>query len=104
MTRTPDEVYEEIRTTPIPTASPRTTLAEKLAYAESHVAHYQRIGELWDELGDAILRDHDAPRWGFSAALAASGYAFERKVRSEEVATSYREMLESAKVRARVTH
>jgi hypothetical protein len=99
MTRTPDEIYDEIRATPL-LASPPSTLAERLEYAEAHVAHYRRIQERWDELSDAILRDGDAPRWGFSAVRAASGYAFERKARSEEIATLYRQRLESEKDRA----
>jgi len=102
MTRTPDEIYDEIRATPLPASTP-STFAERLAYAEAHVAHYQRIQELWDELGDVILGGAGAPRWGFSAVLAASGYAYERKVRSEEVAARYREMLESEQVRAGTT-
>lgn len=97
MTRTPDEIYDEIRATPLPASSP-STLAERLAYAESHVVHYQRMQELWDELSSALIDDWSKPRWGFSAALGASGYAYEQKTRCEAIAARYREMLASEKV------
>jgi len=99
MTRTPEEIYDEIRTTPQPAASP-STLAERLAYAEAHVVHYRRIQELWDEIADVLGDERDVPRWGFSAVLAAAGYAYEQRARCEEVAARYREMLESERARA----
>lgn len=91
MTRTPDEIYEEIRAVPQSSFSMDLPAVEKLAYAEAQVARWVRVGALWGELYYSLHSTLGTPAWGIAAASGAQAEAFERQLRAEE----YRDRLVS---------
>jgi hypothetical protein len=99
MTRTPEEIYEEIRAVPQPPFSKGLPAAEKLAYAEAQVARWVRVGALWGELYYSLHSTLDTPAWSIAAASGAQAEAFERQLRAEE----YRDSLVSDQVSAGTT-
>lgn len=103
MTRTPEEIYEEIRSLELPRISKGASIAECLKVAEAKVAHYTRIESLWDEICKVVLSDHDVPTWVYAGASGASNYALECKLRAEERVDVNRRRLESERVSAGTT-
>lgn len=97
MTRTPDEIYAEIRSVEHPSISKGAATAERLAYAEAVVAYYGRIESLWDEICEATMGDADVPMWAYAAACGAANYALECKRWAEERVELHRKELEQAR-------
>jgi hypothetical protein len=97
MTRTPEVIYEEIRTTPRPHL-PHRSIEERLAQAEASVAHCARIHELWGELADTLCGQADVPPWGYSAALGAACFAHQRLMDAKEDRDRYQRLTSEAAV------
>lgn len=85
MSRTPEEIYEQIRderTAGLDAGTPGrgATDQDRLAWYEQRVAMLRHRGELWDELREAIrAQDPLAPLWQFAAVGEAVSLANEHE-------------------------
>lgn len=97
MTRTADEIYEDIRALALTVepSAPTAPLAERLATAEAFLAMHRQRQTLWNELASALMRrgGGDPPAWGLAAALGAADGAMEQAFRSEDSVERLRELL-----------
>jgi hypothetical protein len=97
MTRTPEEIYEEIEATKRDREALGygSTVGERLDLAERHRTAYERERDLWTELADALVAGPRATRepWMVAAASAASSNAMEGVFRAEASIERLRERL-----------
>jgi hypothetical protein len=94
-TRTPEEIYEEIKALSPARFEPSSTVAEKIAWAETRVGQLTSEVELWRQL-HAVL-PYPSPPWQRVAALRASDGAFEQLLNMEDRLERLREQAARAK-------